>query len=138
MQAKHPVERNICNKDTTFYFSWSDKLDVFFAKKLAKSRQKLPDQHVEIKISHVSSMLGECETILGNVKSHSSPAIMQAVVGEVTQVNECETELQAGDHVVGFIQSKWVGNRALVPLQSVLEKPPPCSSETAAVLSGDF
>ncbi len=134
---KPQFQKENCLKDTEFYLSWSNQLKVFFAKKETKSQGELPVKHVEVKTLHTTSLIGQCRNILDNVKSYDSKAMTQTVVGVVTKVNECGSDIQVGDHVVGFLQSKWIKSSVLVPLQSVFKKPPQCLSENAAVLSGN-
>ncbi len=137
MQIKPQFQKEICLEDTEFYLSWSNQLKAFFAKKGTKSQGRLPGKHVEVKTLHTTSMIGQCRNVLDNVKSYDSKAMTRTVVGVVTKVSECESDIQVGDHVVGFLQSKWIKSSVLVPLQSVFKKPPTCLSENAAVFSGN-
>ncbi len=119
-----------------FYLSWSDDQKTFFAKKSTNSYLLLPENHMEIKVSHVSSVMGQCETVLENVKSHNSQALIQTVAGEVTEVGKNATGFLVGDQVVAFVQNRFVKSKVQVQEQSVIKIPTRNSSETAVVLSG--
>ncbi len=81
--------------------------------------------------------MGESGTVLENVKSYNSRALIQVVVGVVTKVNE-KSEFRVGDQVLAFVQSKFVKTNVQVSLHSVLKIPAQNSSDIAAVLSGNL
>ena len=137
-KCEEQKEREVVRNSGDFYLSWSQSQQTFELKRLSDDNATLLAGFVEIKVTHISSVFGQTDKVLEEIKQYEPKQNCQCIVGCIAMVDEAASELKVGDEVIAFVSSKWVKSRIRIPIEQVLKKPTFLSKEQAVVTSGIF
>ena len=130
--------RDLFKEQDDFYLSWSQLEQAFELKRLAQDNTSVLPGFVEINVTRISSVVGQTDKLLEEIKQYEPNKQCQCIVGNITAVDEGTFEFDIGDEVIAFISSKWLKSRIRVSVEQVVKKPTFLSREEAVVICGMF
>ena len=131
------TKRSLDSVQENFYLSWSEANETYCIKGSPVERMPLTDDFVDVRVSHMSTPVGQCIELLHNVRLRQSSNLQQIAVGNIIATSNNHSEFKIGDDVIVVLNSKWIKDKLRLPTTNVFKKPEFLTPEEAAVLPGN-